>query len=135
MGAPIELKADEFRDVVDKEGMVFIDWWAPWCGPCKSFAPIYDQVAGDNPDAVFAKINTDEEQQLAGAFQIKGIPTLMAFRDGVLLFSQAGALPKAALEELVKRVRELNMDEVRKELAAQTQKEGGEQGEGGEAES
>ena len=119
MAAPIELKAETFRDVVDKEGMVFIDWWAPWCGPCKSFGPIYDQVAGDNPDATFAKINTDDEQQLAGAFQIRGVPTLMAFRDGVLLFSQAGALPKAALEELVKRVRELNMDEVRAEIARQ----------------
>jgi thioredoxin 1 len=119
MGAPVELTAEKFREVVDREGMVFIDWWAEWCGPCKAFAPTYDAVAADNDDVVFAKIDTEAQPALAGAFQIRSIPTLMAFRDGVLLFSQAGALPRAALEELVGRVRALDMDQVRKEIAAQ----------------
>jgi thioredoxin len=95
----------DFQQTIEKGGIVFIDWWAPWCGPCRSFAPTYEKVAEANPDLTFAKINTDEEQELAGALQIRSIPTLMIFRDKVLLFSQAGALPPSVLEDLVKKVR------------------------------
>ncbi len=124
MAAPIDLTVEKFEETVTQEGMVLIDWWAPWCGPCKAFAPTYDAVAAENADVVFAKINTDEQQQLAGAFNIRSIPTLMAFRDGVLLYSQPGALPKQQLEDLVKKMRDLNMDDVRKEIAAQKAKQG-----------
>jgi len=96
---------------------VLVDWWAPWCGPCRSFVPSYEAVAEANPEVVFAKVNTDEEQELAGAFQIRSIPTLMVFRDKVLVFSQAGALPKSVLEELLAKVRALDMDAIRAEIA------------------
>lgn len=123
MAKPIDITKDTFKDTIEKGGTVLIDWWAPWCGPCRSFAPIYESVAGKHDDVVFAKINTDEQQELAGAFEIRSIPTLMLFRDRVLLFSQAGALPMAALEELVEKAKALDMDEVRREIAAQQQKE------------
>jgi len=109
----------DFQQAIEKGGIVFIDWWAPWCGPCRSFAPTYEKVAEANPDVTFAKINTDEEQELAGALQIRSIPTLMIFRDKVLLFSQAGALPQSVLEDLVKKVRALDMEPVRAEKARQ----------------
>ena len=118
MGATVELNSESFRETVDRDGTVFIDWWAPWCGPCRSFAPIYEGVAAKNPDITFAKINTEEHPDLSGLFQIQAIPTLMVFRDGILLFSQAGALPATALEKLVEQVKALDMNEVRKELAA-----------------
>ena len=116
MGA-VAIGAKDFQPTIEKDGIVFVDWWAPWCGPCRSFAPNYEAVAEANPDVTFAKINTDEEQELAGAFQIRSIPTLMIFRDKVLLFSQPGALPKSALEELLKKVRELDMEKIRAEIA------------------
>ena len=116
MGA-VAIGMKEFKDTVEKGGIVFVDWWAPWCGPCRSVAPNYEAVAEANPDVVFAKINTDDEQELSGAFQIRSIPTLMVFRDQVLLFSQAGALPKSALEELLAKVRALDMDQIRAEIA------------------
>ena len=118
MGATVELNSESFRETVDRDGTVFIDWWAPWCGPCRSFAPIYEGVAAKNPDITFAKINTEEHPDLSGLFQIQAIPTLMVFRDGILLFAQAGALPATALEKLVEQVKALDMNEVRKELAA-----------------
>jgi len=111
------LTKDDFKDAVEKGGIVFIDWWADWCGPCKAFAPVYERVAEANPDVTFAKIDTDQEQELAAAFGIRSIPTLMIFRDGVPLFAQPGALPQEALEELMEKVRALDMDEVRKALA------------------
>src|SRR5881394_409365 len=116
MGA-VAIGMKDFQQTVEKGGIVLVDWWAPWCGPCRSFAPNFEAVAEANPDVVFAKVNTDEEQQLAGAFQIRSIPTLMVFRDKVLLFAQAGALPQSALEDLLKKVRELDMEQIRAEMA------------------
>jgi len=116
MGA-VAIGMKDFQQTVEKGGIVLVDWWAPWCGPCRSFAPSYEAVAEANPEIVFAKVNTDEEQELAGAFQIRSIPTLMVFRDKVLVFSQAGALPKSVLEELLAKVRALDMDAIRAEIA------------------
>ncbi len=118
MGA-VAIGMKDFQATIEKDGIVLIDWWAPWCGPCRSFAPVYEKVSEANPDVTFAKINTDEEQELAGAFQIRSIPTLMIFRDKVLLFAQPGALPQHLLEELLGKVRGLDMDQVRAEIAKQ----------------
>ncbi|HWE22510.1 MAG TPA: thioredoxin [Myxococcales bacterium] len=117
------LTADDFKATVEKNGILFIDWWAQWCGPCRSFAPVYEKVAEDNPDITFAKIDTDQQQELAAAFGIRSIPTLMIFRDGVPLFAQPGALPQAALEDLVQKVRALDMDEVRRKIAERQESE------------
>jgi thioredoxin 1 len=108
---------ENFKQIVDRDGIVLLDWWAPWCGPCRVFGPIFEKVASKHPDIVFGKVNTEEEQALAGAFGIRSIPTLMVFRDRVLVFSQAGALPAPLLEELIAKVRELDMQQVRREAA------------------
>ena len=115
--ATLPLTTDDFKTTVEKGGILLIDWWAEWCGPCRAFAPVYEKVSGDNPDITFAKIDTEKEQQLAAAFGIRSIPTLMIFRDGVPLFAQPGALPQSDLEELVRKVRALDMDEVRRVVA------------------
>jgi thioredoxin 1 len=123
-----ELTEQTFADTVGSNEIVLIDFWASWCGPCRTFAPVYENVSQDNPDIVFAKVDTEAEQGLAGYFQISSIPTLMAIRDGVVLYSQAGALPQPALENLVQAVRDVDMEDVRKQLAtnepdSQTDKE------------
>lgn len=115
--ATIDLTKDTFRDTVTKEGIVLVDWWAPWCGPCRAFKPIFEAVSEQHRDVTFAKINTDEQQELAGAFEVRSIPTVMLFRDGVLLFAQPGMLSQPALEELVGKARDLDMVSVHKQIA------------------
>ncbi len=117
--ATVEITGQNFKDVVEKDGIVLIDWWAPWCAPCRAFGPTYEKVAQKHPDATFGKVNTEAQPDLAGAFDIRSIPTLMILRDRVLLFSQPGALPEAALEDLIRQVRTLDMDKVRAEIATQ----------------
>jgi thioredoxin 1 len=120
--ATVEVTSQNFKEVVEKDGIVLIDWWAPWCGPCRAFGPTYEKLAAQNPDLTFGKVNTEEQQELAGGFDIRSIPTLMILRDKVLLFSQPGALPEAALEDLIKQVRALDMEKVRAEIADQDKK-------------
>lgn len=115
--ATVEVTQQNFKEVVEREGIVLLDWWAPWCGPCRTFGPTYEKVAARHPDLTFAKVNTEAEPALAGAFEIRSIPTLMILRDRVLLFSEAGALPEAALEDLIRQVRALDMEEVRARIA------------------
>jgi len=117
--ATVNLTTDTFEDVVSRDGITFVDWWAGWCGPCQRFAPVFDAASEQHPDVTFGKVDTEAQQQLAAAAQIRSIPTLMAFRDGVLVFSQAGALPAAALAELVQSVRDLDMDDVRRQISEQ----------------
>lgn len=126
MANTIEVKAQSFKDTVEKGGIVLLDWWASWCPPCRAFAPVFEAAAEKHSDLTWGKINTEEEQELAAAFNIQSIPTLMVFRDGILLFEQAGALPAPMLEKLVTEIRALDMDEVRKKIA-EHDKGGGEQ--------
>ncbi len=116
--ATVEVTAKNFKEVVERDGIVLLDWWAPWCGPCRVFGPTYEKAAGKHADVVFGKVNTEDQPDLAGAFDIRSIPTLMILRDRVLIFSQPGALPEAALEDLIRQVRALDMDVVRAEIAA-----------------
>ena len=118
-GATVEVNAKNFKEVVERDGIVLLDWWAPWCGPCRVFGPTYEKVAGKHPDITFGKVNTEDQQDLAGAFDIRSIPTLMILRDKVLLFSQPGALPETGLEDLIRQVRALDMEKVRAEIAEQ----------------
>ena len=119
MGAAVELTQENFESTLENNDMVLVDFWASWCGPCRSFAPVYDAVASANPDVVFGKVDTEAQQALAWAFCIQSIPTLMIFRQQVLLYNQAGALPQHALEELVGKARALDMDAVKAEIAAE----------------
>src|SRR5262245_60794991 len=115
--ATIDLTKDTFRDTVTKEGIVLVDWWAEWCGPCRAFKPIFEAASEKHQDVTFAKIDTDAQQELAGAFEIRSIPTVMLFRDGVLLFAQPGMLSQPALEELIGKARELDMVSIQKQIA------------------
>ena len=117
--AVVELTKDNFEEVVTNNDFVIVDFWAPWCGPCRSFAPTYEKVSEDHPGVVFAKVNTEDEHEIAGHFQIRSIPTLMIFRDKIIIFSEAGALPESAFRELVKKAGELDMEEVRRQVAEQ----------------
>lgn len=116
--ATVELTQDNFNEVVGGDGLVLVDFWAEWCGPCKMFGPVYEKSSEDHGDITFGKVDTEAQGELAQAFQISSIPTLMAVRDGVVLYSQAGALPAASLEDLIGQLRAVDMDEVKAQIAA-----------------
>ena len=119
--ATVALTAETFEETVLAPGITIIDFWADWCGPCKAFAPVYEQTSEAHPDIVFAKVDTEAEQMIAAEFDIRSIPTIMMFRDGIPLFRQAGALPGHALEDIITQAQALDMDAIRREIAEQEQ--------------
>lgn len=121
--AVVELTKDNFEQTINDNDFIIVDYWAPWCGPCRSFAPTFEKVSEEFPDIVFAKVNTEEEQEIAAQFGIRSIPTLMIFRDNIIIYSEAGALPEGPFRELVSKAAELDMDDVRKQIA-ESQQEG-----------
>jgi len=114
----VALTRDTFEDIVAKPGITLVDWWASWCGPCRMFAPVFQAASEQHADVTFGKIDTEDQPELSAAAGIRSIPTLMAFRDGILVFSQPGALPAKALEQVIQAIRDLDMDEVRGKVAA-----------------
>lgn len=118
--AVIELTQETFENTISSNDFVIVDFWAPWCGPCRSFAPTYESVSEDHPDIVFAKVNTEDEQEIAMHFQIRSIPTLMIFREKVIIFSQAGALPESGFRDLVEKANGLDMAEVHRQIAEES---------------
>lgn len=120
--ATVELNQDSFQSTINDNDIVIVDFWAPWCGPCRSFAPTYESISENHEDIVFAKVNTEDEQEIAAAFQIRSIPTLMIFREQIILFSQPGAMPGNQLEDVIKQVKDLDMAEVRKDIESQQEK-------------
>ncbi|HWD80211.1 MAG TPA: thioredoxin [Kribbella sp.] len=124
--ATVELTQDNFNEVVGGDGLVLVDFWAEWCGPCKMFGPVFEKSSEQHTDITFGKVDTEAQGELAQAFQISSIPTLMAVRDGVVLYSQAGALPAASLEDLIGQLRAVDMDEVKAQIAAHEAEHGSE---------
>src|SRR5258705_3019980 len=116
--AVVELTKENFEQVITSSATVIVDYWAPWCGPCRGFAPVFEKVAEKNPDIVFAKVHTDDEQQIAAHFQIRSIPTLMVFHDQVIVFSHPGAMPQGSFEQGIEKAKALHMHQVRKQIAA-----------------
>ena len=117
--ATVEITDTNFNETVEKNDIIIIDFWAPWCGPCKSFGPVYEKVSDEYPEIVFGKVNTEEQQALAGHFQIRSIPTTVILKENIAVFQQAGVIPEEGLKDIIKQVQELDMDMVRKELEKQ----------------
>ncbi|MBR0566846.1 thioredoxin family protein [Azoarcus sp. L1K30] len=115
----VEITADNFNDTIASNDIVFLDFWAEWCGPCRGFAPVYESAAAANPDIVFGKIDTEAQQELAATFQIRSIPTIAVIRDNIMVFRESGALPAAGLQQVIEGVRTLDMDKIRADIAAQ----------------